>query len=268
MPLFNKPAFIVLSDGSLEIKRVNCSQGITVSDSINSVTFGPEVYNPHAPAKAPCFYDLLYPDDYIEAKGRIIVRLAGVVIKDIIYNKNKVPVMPVGITLSFPKDQFPSSFEVDRELTVTMTGWEDIKAAVEAGPQLLKDGEICIDMKYEGWKTKNSIITQAARLDYLDMRGPKIAIGIDISGNLSVLTVNGRIRESVGATHVDMAEILKSRGMIYAMGFDPGGSSTLVVDDKILNISPYNPEYEKNVYSLPPEPRAVSNSLIISEPIS
>ena len=39
---------------------------IAVSDSINSVTFGPEVYNPHAHAKAPCFYALLYPDDYIE----------------------------------------------------------------------------------------------------------------------------------------------------------------------------------------------------------
>ncbi|MCK5032985.1 MAG: phosphodiester glycosidase family protein, partial [Calditrichia bacterium] len=74
---------------------------------------------------------------------------------------------------------------------------------------------------------------------------------------------NGRIRESVGATHVDMAEILKNQGMVSAMGFDPGGSSTLVVDNKTLNISPYNHEYEKDVYSLPPEPRAVSNTLIV-----
>ena len=96
------------------------------------------------------------------------------------------------------------------------------------------------------------------------MRGPKIALGIDKSGNLSMLTINGRIRESVGATHHDMAEILKAEGMIYAMGFDPGGSSTLVVDNKVLNISPYNHEYEFDVYSLPPEPRAVASAVILA----
>jgi hypothetical protein len=46
------------------------------------------------------------------------------------------------------------------------------------------------------------------------------------------------------------------------MGFDPGGSSTLVVGDETLNISPYNQDYERNVYSMPPQPRAVSNAVI------
>jgi len=95
------------------------------------------------------------------------------------------------------------------------------------------------------------------------MRGPKIAIGIDATGALSILAVNGRIRESVGATHHDMAEILKAQGIMEAMGFDPGGSATLVVDNKTLNMSPYNSQYEKDVYSLPPEPRPVSNAVIV-----
>jgi exopolysaccharide biosynthesis protein len=94
------------------------------------------------------------------------------------------------------------------------------------------------------------------------MRGPKIAVGINEKEQLAVLTINGRIRESVGATHEDMAEILLQHGMEEAMGFDPGGSSTLVVGDKTLNISPYNSGYEKDVYALPPEPRAVSNAII------
>ena len=117
-------------------------------------------------------------------------------------------------------------------------------------------------MAKEGWKTDNSIRTQAARLDYTDMRGPKIAVGIDDAGNLYVLTINGRIRESVGATHIDMANIMLKFGMQKAMGFDPGGSSTLVVDGKTLNISPYNKDYERNIYALPPEPRAVANAVI------
>ena len=117
-------------------------------------------------------------------------------------------------------------------------------------------------MAIEGWNTENSIRTQAARLDYTDMRGPKIALGLDASGRITVVTINGRIRESVGATHQDMARILKSRGMVTAMGFDPGGSSTLLVDGRVLNVSPYNHKYESNIYSLPPEPRIVANTVV------
>jgi exopolysaccharide biosynthesis protein len=127
---------------------------------------------------------------------------------------------------------------------------------------LLENGKVAVNMELEGWKTPNSIKTQAARLDFTDMRGPKIAVGIDNKGKLKVLMVNGSLRESVGATHFDMAEILKEQGMQTAMGFDPGGSSTLVVDGKIMNISPYNKDYEKDIYSLPPEPRFVSNIIM------
>jgi exopolysaccharide biosynthesis protein len=94
------------------------------------------------------------------------------------------------------------------------------------------------------------------------MRGPKIAVGIGKKGELKVLAVNGRIRESVGATHIDMADILKDLGMHKAMGFDPGGSSTLYVNGEIMNISPYNKRYEKDIFSLPPQPRFVSNIIL------
>jgi hypothetical protein len=265
-PLYNKPAFIVRTDGTLKIQQVNCSKGFTISDSNNKIVFTPQTYNPISPSSDHCFYDLLYPEKYIIGNARILARLSGNIIKDIIYTEKnqKIPVLPVGLTLSFRHDHFPEGWSIGNELTIQMNDWEDIESAIEAGPQLLKDGNICINMEEEGWKTQNSIRTQAARLDYEDMRGPKIAVGIDKTGNLSIVAVNGRIRESVGATHHDMAEILKAAGMIYAMGFDPGGSSTLVVDKKILNISPYNHDYDSDVYSLPPEPRAVASAVIIA----
>ena len=59
-----------------------------------------------------------------------------------------------------------------------------------------------------------------------------------------------------------MAEILLGLGMQSAMGFDPGGSATLVVNGETLNISPYNRDYERNVYSLAPEPRSVANAVV------
>ena len=264
-PLFNKPAFVVMPDGSLRIRRVSCAQGLTIQAPDGPIFFTPESYNLDDPPDMPCFYDLQYRPEELPGNGRVLVRLAGNRIKEIVRTEDHqpVPVLPVGLTLSFPAAAFPNSWTDGQELHITMNGWEEIESAIEAGPQLLQRGEVCIDMEVEGWKTQNSINTQAARLDYTDMRGPKIAIGIDATGALSILAVNGRIRESVGATHHDMAEILKAQGIMEAMGFDPGGSATLVVDNKTLNMSPYNSQYEKDVYSLPPEPRPVSNAVIV-----
>jgi hypothetical protein len=83
-PLFNKPAFIVLPDGTIKIKRVNSSNGITISDSSNRIEFSPDTYNPKHQLNTPCFYDLLFPDDQLEGNGRILVRLTGHTIIDII----------------------------------------------------------------------------------------------------------------------------------------------------------------------------------------
>ncbi len=264
-PLFNKPAFGICNDGTLKIERVNCREGITVLDSNKEIIFTKDNYNLSDPGDKPCFYDLMYPDKYIKRDGRVVYRFSGNVIKDIIHTKKDedIMILPVGLTFSFPKKLCPKGWDsVEKEATFKLHFWNDVEYALEAGPMLIDNGKVCIDMQLEGWKTENSIRTQAARLDFLDMRGPKIGAGLDRDGNLIVLTVNGRIRESVGATHDDMAEILLSKGVITAMGFDPGGSSTLVVNNKVLNICPYNHKYEKNVYTLSPEPRAVANVII------
>ncbi|MCK4662690.1 MAG: phosphodiester glycosidase family protein [Bacteroidales bacterium] len=264
-PLFNKPAFIVYNDGKIDIKKVNSSKGIIINDKDISIEINKDGYNLKNPQNEVCYYDLMYCEEYIKGNKRIIVRLAGNTIKEIIHTKinEDVKIIPVGLTISFPKDKFPKTWnKTEKELEIKIKGIDNILHAVEAGPMLVEDKKNCINMENEGWKTGFSIVTQAARLDFTDMRGPKIAIGIDKNGNLTVLTINGRIRESVGATHIDMADIMIKFGMEKAMGFDPGGSSTLVVEGKVLNISPYNSQYEKNVYSLPPEPRAVANAVI------
>ena len=263
-PLFNKPALLVGKDDSLSIRRVNARSGMRVSGAGVTVDFEPSCYNALTPGAGPCFYDLLFPGSELPGDGRTVVRLAGARVMEVIDTGagQGVPVLPVGLCLSFANGESPDGWVEGTRLDFELPDLVDVAQAVEAGPLLVSGGRGCIDMDAEGWKTKNSIATQAARLDYLDMRGPKIAVGVDRSGMLSVLTVNGRIRESVGATHVEMAEILSARGVESAMGFDPGGSSTLVVGGEQLNISPYNRDYERNVYSMPPQPRAVANVVI------
>ena len=263
-PLFDKPAFVVSEDRSLGIHRVSCASGLSARFGRAVVDFPAASRNPEAPGTAPCFYDLLYPGESFPGNGRTIVRLVGSRIIEVRATDpgETVPVLPVGLVFSFPEGALPKGWTEGRVLTLELFALSGVASAMEAGPMLLEGGEICIDMEGEGWTTSNSIRTQAARLDYLDMRGPKIAIGLDDRGNLTVLVVNGRIRESVGATHVEMAEILQARGMHTAMGFDPGGSATLVVDGETLNTSPYNRDYERNAYALEPQPRAVASTVV------
>ncbi|HHJ09328.1 MAG TPA: glycosyltransferase [Bacteroidetes bacterium] len=265
-PLFSKPAFLVDRAGNMTIQRISLSQGITLFDEQEEIHMTGEQRNPaQVPADRPCFYDLMYSGGDIPARGRSVVRMAGDRIMEVIRKPvgGRVKIIPVGITLSFPEGKVPEGWMREgKVLQIHIPGFENIQDAIEAGPLLVKNGKKTIDMEVEGWKTAFSIATQAARLDYTDMRGPKIAAGTDKKGNLLLLAVNGRIRESVGATHEDMADIMIRYGAHDAMGFDPGGSSTLVVEGKTLNISPYNSRYQENVFSLPPEPRAVSNAVI------
>jgi hypothetical protein len=261
-PLFNKPALLVHKDGSITIQRVSCKKGLQVSWKDKHIIFDQQAYN--NPRGRAAYYDLMYKEEQIEGDGKTIIRLSGNVVKEILETRTgeEVNVVPVGLTLALEPEDVPHGLKPGELVQLMVPGLEDLKHAVEAGPLLLAQGKCAIDMEIEGWKHRNSIRTQAARLDYTEMRGPKIAVGINQKNELAVLTINGRIRESVGATHKDMAEILQKYGMDWAMGFDPGGSSTLVVDGNTLNISPYNSKYEQDVYALPPEPRAVSNAII------
>ena len=267
-PLFNKPAFIIHKDGTIDIRRVSCENGFIINKGELQIVFDAKGYNVQLET-SPSFFDLIYKENAIVGGGNVIVRLAGNQVKEIIKTDNNeyIEIIPVGLTLSIPAQLFSDEIfkvgeDVDMHLNNNGFKWDDISYAIEAGPMLLDKGKNVIDMEQEGWKTENSIKTQAARLDFIDMRGPKIAAGISKEGDLIVLAVNGRIRESVGATHSDMANILKDLGMQKAMGFDPGGSSTLYANGEVVNISPYNKQYEEDIYALPPEPRFVSNIII------
>jgi len=216
-PLFNKPAFIIYKNGDVDIRKVNSKAGFVIKTKQKEFIFTNGNYNKHSTTE-PCFYDLSYTEETIPGDGNIILRVAGNTIKQLIKTKAKevVPVVPVGITLSIPLKLFSNSMFKENMLLdihllepeINPYNWNEISYAIEAGPMLIDKGKQILNMQNEGWKTTNSIKTQAARLDFTDMRGPKIAVGITKKSKLMVLMVNGRIRESVGATHLDMVDIL------------------------------------------------------------
>ena len=262
LPLFNKPALAFGKDGSIAIREAHIRGGITVR-----VPGGGELQMSSADhnltsADRPVFFDLMYDEQQIPLQGRVAYRLGGNQIISVHENLESLALLPVGLTIAVPAAQAPAGWQAGAEVEFEMPGWDDVADAIEAGPKLVRDGQISIEMDQGGWKTDASIRTQAARLDYTHMRGPKIGVGLNADGDLLVVAINGRIRESVGATHDELARILLDMGSVSAMGFDPGGSVTLVVGGRQLNISPYNKGYMDNPWSLPPQPRFVGNAIV------
>jgi len=262
LPLYNKPALYIDENNQPAIRHANIENGVTISvKGGDFLKFSAEQRNIELP-KGPGFYDLLYPQSQIYSKGRTIYRFAGNKIIDIITNTKKIDILPVGITVSTADNLSLKGWEIGTEVDFQLNEWSNIRHAIEAGPMTVEDGKIAINMEKEGWKTDFSIATQAARVDYTHLRGPKIGVGLLESGELITVAINGRIRESVGATHIELAKILIEQGAKTGMGFDPGGSVTLIHKGKQLNISPYNINYETNPYSLPPQARRIGNAIL------
>lgn len=94
-------------------------------------------------------------------------------------------------------------------------------------PRLLRDGvNVALDAAtIEGTISRNA-----------EARHPRTAIGFSRdSSRVYMLTVDGRLANSVGITLDELAVMLKKLGAWQAMNFDGGGSTTMVVDGRVVN---------------------------------
>jgi len=80
---------------------------------------------------------------------------------------------------------------------------------------------------------------------------PRTAVGIDASGRLVLVVVDGRSEKSAGVLLVELARILIEFGSVDALELDGGGSSAMWVEDRIVNVPSDGQE------------RAVINHLVI-----
>ncbi len=110
-----------------------------------------------------------------------------------------------------------------------------------AGPQLIAAGQKVFAA--EAARYSDSLYRQ---------RHPRTAIGWRTDGKLILLTVDGRQKLSVGMTLDELAGLMLELGCVEAMNLDGGGSTAMVVKNKIVN-SPSDALGE----------RAVSDALLI-----
>jgi len=105
-------------------------------------------------------------------------------------------------------------------------------------PRILRDGE---NVAGESATTEGTLSRNA------EARHPRTAVGFSRdSSTLILLTVDGRSENSGGMTLVELANVMRELGAWQAMNFDGGGSTTMVVDGKVVN-HPSDKEGERTV---------------------
>ncbi len=66
-------------------------------------------------------------------------------------------------------------------------------------------------------------------------RNPRSLIGRTADGRVMLVTIDGRSVTSVGTTLPETAKIARSLGLVDAVNLDGGGSTTMVIDGKVVN---------------------------------
>ena len=101
-------------------------------------------------------------------------------------------------------------------------------ALIGGWPRILQDGrEVASEAAtVEGTLSRNA-----------EAKHPRTAIGFSKdSSRVYLLTVDGRSENSGGATLIEMAGLLKKLGAWQAMNFDGGGSTTMVIGGRVVNM--------------------------------
>jgi Phosphodiester glycosidase len=101
-------------------------------------------------------------------------------------------------------------------------GWDSFPYLLGGGPLLLRQGEVVLDPKAERFGS------------YFNSPKARTAVGRTAKGDSVIIVVDSGA--SGGATWDELAVLCRDMlGLSDAMGFDGGGSSTLFVNDEIVN---------------------------------
>lgn len=94
-----------------------------------------------------------------------------------------------------------------------------------AGPRLVRDGKVFVTATEEKFPSDISV-----------GRAPRSAVGVTVYGDYFLAVVDGRQAHSRGCTLEEWAAILINKfGAFQAINLDGGGSTELVVKDKLVN---------------------------------
>jgi uncharacterized protein YigE (DUF2233 family) len=103
--------------------------------------------------------------------------------------------------------------------------WPGMTDAVAGGPTLVKDGAIAL-----------TTVDEKFAPDIAQGRAPRTGIGLHDDGTVTLLVVDGRDPgHSIGMTLAEFAKGFQAIGATQALNLDGGGSSTMVIQGKVVN---------------------------------
>lgn len=112
-----------------------------------------------------------------------------------------------------------------------------INHMIQAGPLLVKDGKIVFSRKMDEEMFRRSwemYKKEEFDSDITKGRYSRTAVGLT-EGHAWFFVVDGRQEESEGVTLRGLARLMKEFGIRDALNLDGGGSSTLVIGNKLIN---------------------------------
>lgn len=102
--------------------------------------------------------------------------------------------------------------------------WDQTSDVVGAGPMLVKQGNVFITTKLEGFGS-----------DVAGGRAPRTAVGLTAEGHILLVVVDGRQTLSKGMSLLELALFMRELGAVDAMNLDGGGSSEMIVKGRMVN---------------------------------
>lgn len=113
------------------------------------------------------------------------------------------------------------SLQLGEELDITWSlGWAGVVDTVGGTPLLVQDSEVVAEECSEA----------------LCRRNPRTAIGVNAKGQILLVVIDGRREGSRGVTLVELAQVMRGLNAVHALNLDGGGSTTMVVKGKVMNV--------------------------------
>jgi hypothetical protein len=104
--------------------------------------------------------------------------------------------------------------------------------AVNGGPELVRGGRPHVTPRADGMVRPGD---PSFYYGWAAKRNPRTIAGVDGHGRIMLATVDGRAVDSLGLSIAESAAVAGSLGMESAVNLDGGGSTTMVVDGKVIN---------------------------------
>lgn len=109
-------------------------------------------------------------------------------------------------------------------------------SVINGGPLLLRNGAPDLDPVRDGWSPRDIAGSDRGMFynEWYLRRNARTAAGVTADGRLILMTADGdKPQHSVGLTIEETADVMRDLGALDAINLDGGGSTTMVVDQRL-----------------------------------